>query len=431
MTKTFKGRLGVTGFVLASLSAVAAGSCKETDPVQHHATPNEEDAGTLTPCEQAFGAACGAACSDTTPCAAGLYCANGACSADCIGDVDCARGKCSAQGRCVEEEDAGPMIKVDPPDLDASVAAPDGAPTCIEGQVEFTPVMPQVWLLLDRSGSMTGSLGTTSTRWQALGAVILGDPADPEDRGVVGDFEDRAAFGAVFYTDQYSSTSSGCVLALESVAPAANNYSKIKQRYNKLGPSGGTPTADSVAATISEASTRDLTGGPKILVLATDGEPGSCAPRQDAATTEVEKEVAQGFAKGITTFAISIATDTNATHMQRVANIGVGLAADATPPAPFYTAESQEELKLAFSTILEDVPRSCVFSLNGEVDTNKADQGSVTLAGVTLVYNDENGWTLKQPDQVELLGEACDQIQAGEEELDITFPCEVFTPVVK
>ncbi len=29
MTKTFKGRLGVTGFVLLSLSAVAAGSCKE------------------------------------------------------------------------------------------------------------------------------------------------------------------------------------------------------------------------------------------------------------------------------------------------------------------------------------------------------------------------------------------------------------------
>jgi hypothetical protein len=323
------------------------------------------------------------------------------------------------------------MIKVDPPDLDASVAAPDGAPTCIEGQVEFTPVMPQVWLLLDRSGSMTGSLGTTSTRWQALGAVILGDPADPEDRGIVGDFEDRAAFGAVFYTDQYSSSSSSCVLALESVAPAANNYSKIKQRYNKLGPSGGTPTADSVAATLAEASTRDLTGGPKILVLATDGEPGTCAPRPGAATTEVENEVAQGFAKGITTFAISIATDTNATHMQRVANIGVGLAPEATPAAPFYTAESQEELKLAFSTILEDVPRSCVFSLNGEVDTDKADQGSVTLAGVTLVYNDENGWTLKQPDQVELLGTACDQIQAGEEELDITFPCEVFTPVVK
>ncbi len=138
--------------------------------------------------------------------------------------------------------------------------------------------------------------------------------------------------------------------------------------------------------------------------------------------------MAQGFAKGITTFAISIATDTNATHMQRVANIGVGLAPEATPAAPFYTAESQEELKLAFSTILEDVPRSCVFSLNGEVDTDKANQGSVTLAGVTLEYNDENGWTLKQSDQVELLGDACDQIQAGEEDLDITFPARSSLP---
>jgi hypothetical protein len=328
----------------------------------------------------------------------------------------------------VKEKDAGPMIEVDPPDLDASVATPDGAPTCVEGQVEFTPVMPQIWLLLDRSGSMTSLLETTS-RWEALGAVILGDPATPLDRGVVGDFQDRAAFGAVFYTT--GSGSGGCVLDLESIAPAANNYTKIRQRYSKLSPSGGTPTADSVAATVAEAASRDLTGGPKILVLATDGAPGGCAPREEAATVEVEKEVAKAFGKGIKTFAVSIATETDATHMQRVANIGVGLAADASPPAPFYTAESQEDLKLAFSTIVQDLPRSCVFSLNGEVDAENADQGTVTLAGVTLVYGDENGWALKQADQVELLGEACDKIQAGEEDLDITFPCEVFTPVVK
>jgi hypothetical protein len=321
------------------------------------------------------------------------------------------------------------MIKVDPPDLDASVGVSDGAPTCIEGQVEFEPVVPQVWLLLDRSGSMAGTLDTTTTCWQALGAVIVGDPAVPEDRGVVGEFEKRAAFGAVFYTDRSSST--GCALDLESIAPAANNYSKIRQRYNKLSPANNTPTADAVAATVAEAATQDLSGGPKILVLATDGAPGGCAPRPEAATIEVEKEVGQAFSKGIKTFAVSIASGAGATHMQRVANIGAGLAADADPPAPYYTAQSQAELKLAFSTILEDVPRSCVFTLNGEVDAENADQGSVTLAGVTLVYDDENGWTLKQPDQVELLGDACEKIQAGEEDLDITFPCEVFTPVVK
>lgn len=132
------------------------------------------------------------------------------------------------------------------------------------------------------------------------------------------------------------------------------------------------------------------------------------------------------------TFAISISTGTDAPHMQRVANLGAGLPADATPPAPYYTAESQEELALAFSSILTDeVERSCVFSLNGEVDPEDAGEGTVILAGEELVYGDPDGWVLPQVDQVELVGSACDAIQAGEEDLDISFPCSVFTPIVK
>jgi hypothetical protein len=52
------------------------------------------------------------------------------------------------------------------------------------------------------------------------------------------------AFGAVFYTT--GSAATGCVLDLESVALAANNFVNIRQRYRKLSPTGGTPTADSV-----------------------------------------------------------------------------------------------------------------------------------------------------------------------------------------
>jgi len=304
----------------------------------------------------------------------------------------------------------------------------DQPPACIEGQVEFKAVVPQVWLLLDRSGSMTSLLGTIS-RWQALGSVLLGDPTLPADRGVVGDFEKRVAFGAVFYTS--GSAATGCILDLESVALAANNYVHIRQRYNKIGPTGGTPTADSIAATVAVAASSDLTGGPRILVLATDGAPGSCALRPLAATQEVENEVEKAFNKRIQTFAISISTGTDVPHMQRLANIGVGLAPDAAPPAPLYTAQSQQELKDAFSAILTAVPRSCVFSLNGNVNPERAGEGSVVLAGTSLTLGDENGWRLKQVDQVELVGSACEQIRAGVDELDISFPCTIFKPVVK
>src|SRR5690606_20423636 len=110
----------------------------------------------------------------------------------------------------------------------------------------------------------------------------------------------------------------GCALDLESVALATNSYGAIQKRYNKIFPSGGTPTADAVAAVVASAAASDLTGGPKILVLATDGEPGGCSPRTEAATVEVEKEVTVGFSKGIRTFAVSIASDANPVHMQRV-----------------------------------------------------------------------------------------------------------------
>lgn len=409
-----------------ALSVCGASACEapSSRPSPTAATdPTAGSAGTApaetTPCQAAYGSACGAACSGDAACGAGLHCKEGKCAAECIQASDCGNGECTSDGHCDD-------IVLNPVETDPTPTMTN--PKCIEGQVEFKAVVPQVWLLLDRSGSMTDSLGTIS-RWAALGSVLLGDPTNPADRGVVGDFEKSVAFGAVFYTT--GSGVAGCALDLESVALAANNYVYIRQRYNKLSPTGGTPTADSVAATVAVAASSDLTGGPKILVLATDGAPGTCSPRTGAATTEVEKEVEKAFLKKIQTFAISISTGTDAVHMQRVANVGVGLPADSTTPATLYSAESQQELKDAFSSILTEVPRSCVFELNGNVERPRADEGSVVLAGQELTYGDPNGWLLKQADQVELVGSACAQIQAGEADLDISFPCAVFTPVVK
>jgi hypothetical protein len=412
--------------VTAALSLTGASAC-ESPSKQEPATPPEAPtagsagsaSGETTPCQAAYGAACGAACSGDTTCGTGLHCTEGKCSAECIQDDDCGNGKCTSDGHCDD-------IVLNPTETDPTPTTEN--PKCIEGQVEFKAVVPQVWLLLDRSGSMTDLLGTTS-RWTALGSVLLGDPTNAADRGVVGDFEKSVAFGAVFYTT--GAGAAGCALDLESVALAANNYVYIRQRYNKLSPTGGTPTADSIAATVAVAASSDLTGGPKILVLATDGAPGSCSPRTGSATTEVEKEVEKAFQKEIQTFAIAISTGTDVAHMQRVANIGVGQPADSTTPATLYSAESQQQLKDAFSAILTKVPRSCVFELNGNVERAGADKGAVVLAGQDLTYGDPNGWLLKQADQVELVGSACAQVQAGEADLDISFPCAVFTPVVK
>ncbi len=430
MMSTFASRY-VLCSLLASLVAGTIGCSTESNdqPGAQVETPGEpiDKPIEMSACQKEFGDACGKACSVDDDCRDRLYCKGGACSADCLHSSDCTSGTCGGKGKCIEDEN----IMLNPVETDPR--GPSQMTTCVEGQVEYKPVIPQVWLLLDRSGSMSSSLGTIS-RWAAMGNVLLGDPAVAGDRGVVGDFEDRVAFGVVFYTD--GSGGSGCVLNLESVALAANNYRDIRQRYNKLGPSGGTPTADSVAATMAVAASSDLTGGPKLLVLATDGAPGSCAPiRSGSATTDVENEVAKGFAKNIQTFAISISTGTDAAHMQRVANLGVGKPADETlMPATLYTAESQASLKEAFEKILEDVPPSCVVALNGTVKTEKAGEGEVVLNGQPLTYQDADGWVLKSPGQVELVGAACEELRAVapdkiQEALKITFKCSVFVPV--
>jgi hypothetical protein len=416
----------------SAAAALVLGACTPPPEEPDGSDGSGGDPTTMTPnevpssaCGSLVIAGCDTACTDSAPCAAGLFCRTaGVCGADCQEDDDCiGNDECTDDGRCV----AVSNIILDPQETDPDKPL-DEVPECIEGQVEFEAIVPEVSLLLDRSGSMTGSLGTV-TRWEALGLVLLGDPDNVEDHGVVGDFEDRVAFGASFYTT--GSGPSGCALDLESVAVARNNYRDIRQRYSQIGPTGWTPTGEAVRAIVANALLNDLSGGPKILVLATDGAPGTCAPATELATTLVENEVASAFEDGMQTFAIAIDTGTDAPHMQRVANLGVGLAADADPPAPYFTAESQEELELAFSTILADVPRSCVFSLNGEVDPDEADEGTVILAGEELGYEDSDGWVLAEVDQVELVGSSCDQIRAGEEDLDISFPCSVFTPVVK
>jgi hypothetical protein len=428
MTSTFASRTVLRGSALTVWAMATLWGCQVAsdapanvvrDP-KMDAGPETPDAS--TPCEVAFGEACNANCKVDGDCHPGLHCASERCTADCFANHECPTDySCSAAGRCIKADG----IFLDPAMTDPT--DPTLPPECIEGQVEFKAVIPQVWLLLDRSGSMSGTLSGTTTRWVALGNVLFGDPALPDDRGVVGAFADRMAFGAVFFTD-----SSGCVLQLESVGLAANNYRHIRERYNKLAPSGGTPTAESIAATVAVAATSDLTGGPKLLVLATDGVPGGCAPSTGVPDTQkVENEVTQAFLKDIKTFAISISTGTDSAHMQRVANLGVGLAANATPAAPLYTATNQDDLKSAFSTILTALPRSCVFSLNGTVEAENADQGTIVLNGQTLTYKDPNGWILKQPDEVELTGTACTQLQEGDDDLKINFPCAVFTPVVK
>ena len=82
----------------------------------------------------------------------------------------------------------------------------------------------------------------------------------------------------------------------------------------------------------------------------------------------------------------------------------------------------------------QDVRIDITKAIHGIEDGLAVGEGDLNV-GVTrpgrLRMVEEIGEGLAKPDQVEIVGAACEEIRAGEEDLDITFPCSVFTPIIK
>jgi hypothetical protein len=211
-----------------------------------------------------------------------------------------------------------------------------------------------------------------------------------------------------------------------------------------------TPTRESLTAT-AEALAAMGFDGPKVIVLATDGEPDNCTcPDWDSDTGEecagghtvqrggmdmtpakaeqydVVEEAARIFDElGITVEVINVSDPDNeslATHLDDVAQRGgasSGASIDGFNPGA---------LSDAFQGIIDGV-RSCAIDLDGEISEGKEDTGAVTLDGVELVLDDPDGFRVNTPTQIELLGAACETIKSGDHELDISFPCGSFVPM--
>lgn len=377
------------------------------------------------PCE---GEACGVTCTGDEACAAGTYCGpEGTCKADCgVGVASCLSGMtCSERGRCVPEEDPG--------GFGGGLLVPSGAsgaggePVCNQVDVSFTNQTPTVVLLIDQSGSMTQRFGTQN-RWQALYESLM-DPTT----GIVKMLEGEVRFGLALYTSINGNRSGNVCPMLETVDIALNNYDAIDAVYGPAQPptNGETPTGESLSAVAAELAAF-AEEGPKVIVLATDGEPDTCdRPNPQQGQPQAIAAAQAAYAEGIRTFIIGVGeaggdgvTDA---HLQDMANAGAGLPIGGTENAPFYRTLDPEALLEAFDDIINGV-RSCTITMDGSVTEQNAPRGTVTLDGQELLFGDPNGWRFQPPDQIEVLGTACETVQDGEHDLKITFPCEVFVP---
>jgi hypothetical protein len=374
---------------------------------------------------------CDKPCTTDTNCGAGLYCNAGQCRADCTTTVGCETGQtCNAQGRCAvgSSGEGGGMIN--PTTTGTGSTPSSGSSSCVDIKAEFTRQTPTVVLLVDRSGSMT-QIFDGQQRWDVVEQVLM-DPTV----GAVKSLQDQVRFGLVFYT---GTTGGTCPQLTQVMPPALNAYDKINAVYGPASPGSNTPTGESINAIVPTllAVTEP---GPKLILLATDGDPDSCADpdaNDPVATKKLSTDaVTAAFKQNIETVIISVGADVAKQHQQDMANAGKGLPlipqaqCTSTTCATAFAPANKQALIDAFKTIING-KRTCIFALNGKVNVDKQCEGSVLLNGAPSKCMDPNGWRLNNPSEIEFVGDACKAILANPDTaVSATFPCkgDVFIP---
>lgn len=304
---------------------------------------------------------------------------------------------------------------------DAGLRGNDGGRACIRLDVGFERLTPTVIVLVDRSGSMLDSFDGPRDRWNTLRDVLIGPT------GILRRVQDRVRLGLTTYTSSDGNRGGACPL-LVSVPPALNNLGPIEQMYRAAeiaDQEDDTPTPEAFAATTQQLQAF-AEPGPKVIVLATDGEPDTCAD-PDAHNGDTNRlavtAVQNAYRAGIRTEVLSVGSDVGQQHLQDLANAGNGGTGGTA-----YRALDAQSLIDAFDAIIGGVV-SCEFTLAGQVQAGKEPQGKVRLGSRDLAYQSPDGWILTAPNRLLLQGAACTEAKRAEAPLHIEFPCDTFSPI--
>jgi hypothetical protein len=288
----------------------------------------------------------------------------------------------------------------------------EGGGGCADVEVTVEPQTPTIVLLVDQSGSMTSDFSGVE-RWDAVYSTLM-DPSS----GVILPLEGLVRFGLTLYSGEEDGKQ--CPVLTE-VPPALDNYAAIDAVYGAADPIEETPTGESLDI-VAAALDGYAEPGPKAIVLATDGEPDTCAePNPQNGQPESLSAAQRAFDRGIKTFVLSVGTEVGEDHLQEMANAGVGLDPDDATKAPFWVALDAQDLADAFDEIVGGFV-SCTFELDGIVTLDDFCEGTVTLDGMELECPVD--WHMLDDQTIELLGAACDTVQdGGKHTVAADFPC--------
>ena len=322
---------------------------------------------------------------------------------------------------------------------------------CDEIKVTLKPVVPNVMLVVDKSGSMLltwdhdANAGTPQvTRWFSLWAVV--------DK-ILTNFNATFNFGMNLFPSksaQQAYNATACPVngnvevpvaplnkdAIVAALPAQNNNT-IK---------GGTPTAAGVTSALNHLKTLDP-AIPRAIMLITDGAANCTTGAMIPALFEMYDQSVHTIVGNawnndkIPTYVIGIATinmvlpnvqDGNPDGINPFIKLNELAVAGGKPKndpnEKFYNADNQIELDAALNAIVKDA-QSCVIPL--EVEPGFPDFTKVKVGGVYWPKIDncanQNGWKYVGPnppyDKIELCGTACTSLK-NTNAADVEYYCQ-------
>jgi len=342
-------------------------------------------------------------------CQLGTFCNDGVCSAQCTATEGCgANEACNARGRCALMLGGGGT---------GGTGNIGGGNHCQSVMVTPTRSIPNVMFLVDQSSSMRGS------RWEDAQAAVT---------GTVSSLESIVRFGLTTYTADDGGPP--CPELPTQVDFELDNSSAIDAEYPMTYPRSGdwdTPTGESIDALVATIEISPPPAeGPTIIVLATDGEPNTCADphNQTTAAKNLSVEAAtRSHDAGFDLFVLSVGNGVSDAHLQEMANVGVGLAKNGSEGnAMYWRGNDAQSLEQAFTAIISD-SISCDIQIDKPFgDKTKAcsdPESDVRLNGTPLSCPSEWEPSPDADDFIRLNGSACTELKSGQATFTAEFPC--------
>jgi hypothetical protein len=281
--------------------------------------------------------------------------------------------------------------------------------TCGDKETTFTRLKANVFLLLDKSGSMSSSnkMSQAKTALNTLATSLY----------------NKLRFGFAYFPGKGSS----CAVPTRTLAMGSHTAAKLKAAWAGLSPGGMTPMAQALETTRTKGWTKGANDPQdasrrKTVLLITDGQP-NCGK----SSSDVVAEAKKLKSAGITVHVVGFGSGVSPSTLDAVAKAG-GTNNPKDPSHRYYQANDAATLASALKSIGSSLV-SCTIALTDKPpDPNKI---YVMVDGKTLKRDDPNGFSYDATkNTITLKGTACAALKAAKTpKIRVIFGCKLNTKI--